>query len=78
MLVSKNAKICIIPNANFKNLRYPNVSQWNIGCVWSQTQNFRICHVHFIFVGVDFICVGSGFSVEYGLKALEKLSYTLY
>ena len=50
MLVSKNAKtpdakpkICITPTPN------PNASQWNIGCVGYQTQNFRIGHVHFMF-----------------------------
>ena len=47
----------------------PNTSQWNIGCVWSEMQNFRVgLHVHFIFVAVNFICVGFNFSVEYGLK----------
>ena len=34
----------------------------------SQMQNFRVGHVHFIFYGVNFIRVGSRFSVEYGLK----------
>ena len=35
----------------------PNASQWNIGCVGSQTQNFHIGHVHFTFFCVDFICI---------------------
>ena len=47
--------------------RNPNTSQLNIGCFGSQTQSFRIGHVHIIFLGVEFICVGSRFSVEYGL-----------
>ena len=90
MLVSKNAKLCVTPNAkpkrhNFalwiltcwypKMLNYtlpltrnPNASLWNIGRVGSPMQNFRVGHVHLIFLGVDFICVGSRFSVEYGLK----------
>ena len=34
MLVSKNAKICVTPNA----------SQWNIGRIGSPTQNSRVGH----------------------------------
>ena len=44
-----------------------NGSQWNIGCVESPTQKIHVGHVHFFFFGVDFISVGSRFSVEYGL-----------
>ena len=52
----RNIKFVLPPTQN------PNVSQWNIGsCVG---------HVYFFFFGVDFICVGSRFSVEYGLKSL--------
>ena len=51
-------------------MRTPNGSQWNIGCVGSPMQNFRIGPVHFIFLCVDFIPIGSRFSVEYGLKGL--------
>ena len=33
----------------------PNASQWNIGCVGSPTQNFRVGHVHFmLFVLISF------------------------
>ena len=39
MLVSKNAK----------NLCHLTQSQWNIGCVGFQMQNFRVGHVHFMF-----------------------------
>ena len=28
--------------------RKPNPSQWNIGCIGSQTQNFQVGHVHFM------------------------------
>ena len=36
----------------------PNASQWNIGCVGSSTQNFRIGHVHFmLFVLISFALV---------------------
>ena len=48
--------------------RNQNTGQWNIGCVGSQTQISRVGHVYFISLGVDFICVGSRFSVKYGLK----------
>ena len=72
MLLSKNAKICIPPDANFKMCvtptQNPNASQWNIGCVGSQTQISGIGYVHFIIFGVDFIRVRSRFPVEYGLK----------
>ena len=57
--------------------RYPNVSQWNIGCVGSQTQNSRAGHVHFFFLCVDFIRVGSHFSVDYGLKLLVSATKLL-
>ena len=55
MLVSKKLKFALPPTQN------PNVSQWNIGCVGSQTQNSRVGHVHSFLLGVDFICVGSHF-----------------
>ena len=45
MLVFKNAKICVTPNATPYN-----ASQWNKGCVGFQTQISRVCHVHFIFL----------------------------
>ena len=63
MLLSKNAKFALPPTRNL------NASQWNICCVGSQTQNDRVGHVHFIFLGVDFICVGALFSGEYVLNA---------
>ena len=52
----------------FPPTRNPNASQWNIGCVGSQTQISCVGHVHFSFYDVDFIRVGSHFSAEYGLK----------
>ena len=35
-----------------------NASQWNIGCVGSQTLISRIGHIHFMFFCVDLIFVG--------------------
>ena len=71
MLVFISAKICVTPNTYFKicvtPTRNPNAIQWNIGCVGSQTQISRFGHVHFSSFGVDFICVGSRFSVGYEL-----------
>ena len=57
-------------NLKFAFHRTPNLnaSQWNIGCVGSQTQNSGVGHVHFTFLCVNFIRVGSCFSVEYGLN----------
>ena len=58
MLVSKNTKICFTPYAKPKICALPptpnaNASQWNIGCVGSQTQNFRVGHFIF-FVLISF------------------------
>ena len=58
MLVSKNPKICGTPNAKYKICVTPNASQWNIGCVGSQTQNLCVGHVHFmLFVLISFALV---------------------
>ena len=39
-------------------MQNPNTSQWNVGCVWSPTQNFHIGHVHFmLFVLISFALV---------------------
>ena len=37
----------------------PNTSQWNIGCVGYQTQNFRVGHVHFMFFVLISFAFGS-------------------
>ena len=39
------------PNLKFSlpPTRTPKTSQWNIGCIWSPTQNVRVGNVHFIF-----------------------------
>ena len=52
----KTRKFAFSPTPNLK-LANPKASQWNIGCIGSQTQISRVCHVHFMFFGVDFICV---------------------
>ena len=38
-------------DANFSRhpMQNPNASQWNIGCIGFQTENFLIGHVHFMF-----------------------------
>ena len=44
-------------DANFSRhpTQNPNASQWNIGCIGSQTQNLCVGHVHFmIFVSISF------------------------
>ena len=48
MLVSKNAKICVTPNAKPKIYVTPNASQWNIGCVGSPGVGVHVGHVHFM------------------------------
>ena len=63
MVVSKNAKICVTPNANFEiyiiSMQNPNASQWNIGCVGFQMQNSCVGHVHFmLFVSFSFALGG--------------------
>ena len=42
MLVSKNAKVCVTPNAKPKICVTPNANQWNIGYVGSTMQNFAL------------------------------------
>ena len=60
----KMLKFALPPTGN------PNASQWNIGCIGSQTQISCVGHVHFIFfVSISF-ALGSQFPVEYGLKAI--------
>ena len=48
MLLSKNAKICLTPTRNIKfafpPTQTPNANQWNIGCIGSPMQNFRVGH----------------------------------
>ena len=71
MFVYKNAKICVTPNATAKICVTPNANpqreqvEYRSCCV----PNARFSHwpCTFNFVGVDFIRIGSRFSVEYGL-----------
>ena len=59
MLVSKNAKICVTPNANAKICVTPNTSRWNIVGVGSPTKNSRVDHVDFmLFVSLS-LALGS-------------------
>ena len=51
----KTRKLLFPPTPNLKfelpPTRNPNASQWNIGCVGSQTQNLCVSHLH-VFFGV--------------------------
>ena len=71
MLVYKNAKICVTPNANFKICVTPNAKPQRESVEyrlhWVLNAKFSYWPCTFNFFGVDLICVGSRFSVEYGL-----------
>ena len=41
-------------------MQNPNASQWNIGCVGFQMQNFCIGHVHFMF----FVLISFAFGAQ--------------
>ena len=76
MLVSKNPKICITPDAKPKICVIPptqtsNGSQWNVGCVGSPGIGARVGHVRLmLFVSISF-ALGSqrkrGFQWRYRL-----------
>ena len=66
-VVSKNAKICVTPNAYAKICVIPNVNRWNVACVRSPTQNFHVGHGDFMFVLISF-ALGNQFAVEYRLN----------
>ena len=58
-VVSKNAKICVSPNANVYICvtpnATPNTSQWNIDCVGSPGIGACVGHVHFmLFMSISF------------------------
>ena len=65
MVVSKNAKICITPNAKHKICVTPNANPQRESVEY---RIFLLSPCTFHFVGVNFIRVGSRFSVDYGLK----------
>ena len=71
MLVSKNTKICVIPDSNLKfalpPTQNPNASQWNIGRVGYPTPTFRLGHVDFMLFIPFFSRWVPLFSVEYRL-----------
>ena len=76
MLVSKNVKICVTPAQILKFGLPPtqnsNASQWNIGCIGSQTQHFRVGHVHFFFfVSISFV-LGPAFQWNTGLRNTKE------
>ena len=80
-----NARIYALspmPNLKFAlpPTRNPKASQWNIGCVGSQTQISHVGHVHFMFLCVDFICVGyprqMRFQWNMGFIFLQGISLT--
>ena len=72
MLVSKNAKICVTPNAKPKIYVTPNANpklkSVEHRLCWVPNAIFFALAMYFFFVCVDFIRVGSRFSVEYGPK----------
>ena len=59
-----NLKFALPPMPN------PNASQWNIGCVGSQTQNFCIGHVHLNFLVSISFALASVFQWNMGLRIL--------
>ena len=72
MLVSKNAQICVTPNANSKICvtlnANPQSKQVEYRSQWVPNAKFlRWPYTFLLFFGVDLIRVGSCFSVEYGL-----------
>ena len=71
MLVSKNEKICITPDAKPKICVTPNAKPKRKSVSYRlrlvPNAKFVVGHVDFIFLWVVFIRVGSRFSVEYGL-----------
>ena len=72
MLVSKNAKVCVTPDAK------PKISsQWNIDCVGSPTQNFRVVHVHFISLVSILFALGLVFQWNMGLRVISALHLAL-
>ena len=68
MLVSKNAKICVTPNANAKICITPKANpqreQVEYRLCWVPNAKFSHWPCTFNFFGVNFIRVGSRFSVE--------------
>ena len=83
MLVSKNAKICITPNANTDICITPNASRWNIGGVWSPMRGAGVGHVHFMFFVLISFVLGSqrepSFQWNVGFTVtLVKLSWTFH
>ena len=52
--------------------RNPNASQWNIGCVGSPAQIFRVGHVHFMLF-IPFL-----FALWYPTQTLFGMEYELY
>ena len=61
MLVSKNAKICVTPNAK------PQPYQWNIGCIGSPGVGACVRHVHFmLLVSILFALGGQSFQWNMG------------
>ena len=71
ILVSKNAKICVTPNAKSQSESVENRLRW------VPNGKFVNWPCTFNFVVVDFICVGCRFSVEYGLKSYQKIGLIL-
>ena len=76
MLVSKNVKICVTPNAKPKISVTPNASQGNIGCVGSPGVGACVGHVHFmLIVSLSFALVSQrkhGFQWNMGFTTCQR------
>ena len=59
MWVSKNAKICVTPNANAKICITPNASRWNIAGVGSPSLGADIGHVDFMLFVLFLVVLGT-------------------
>ena len=64
VLPDAKPKSCVLPNAKSKH----KPVEYRLR--WVPTQNSGVGHLHFTFFCVNFIRVGSCFSVEYGLYTL--------
>ena len=67
MLVFKNAKICVTPNVK------PQRQSVEYRLRWVPNAKLLVGHVHFIFLGVDLIQVGTIFQWNMGLIPMVNL-----
>ena len=81
MLVSKNAKIYVTPDAKPKISITPNakpqLQSVEYRLRWVPNTKFTRWPCTFHFFGVDFIRIESCFSVEYGLQSYFSLAFSI-